>query len=242
MLSDFNCKILDIDRYKFYLGNESVFSIEANKLADDINLLGNCGFHKLVHQIKTDPTSPFYVYKKASSEIILHARASILHKLSGKFVIHTVPVLDLNEETPFIKDLEKFTAFKSNYIFFELPYTDELHDQLFVSINHLLYKRHLFPIFTDIQKHLDTYSKIDINRIINIKNAAFQFTLNGVALAKNINVIKHILNNGGLVLLGTSCEHSDLNRSEIEKCLKYLKKQLGDDEYMRLIIRSRSLL
>lgn len=242
MLTDFNCKILDINRYKFYLGDKSVLSIEAQRLVDDINILGACGFHNLIHQIKADPTSPFHVYKKAASKIIQYVKKETAHKLTGKFSVQAVPVIYLTEETPFIKTLDNFTAFKSNYIFLELPYIDKLSDQLFVALNHLLYKRHLLPVFTDIQRIIGIYSEIDINRIINIKGAAFQFTLNYIHLSRNIDTIKHILNNGGLVLLGTSCEHSYLNKSEIEKCLSYLKKQLGDDEYMNLIIKSRSLL
>lgn len=242
MLSDFNCKILDIDRYKFYLGDESTLSIEAQKLINDINILGSCGFHKLILQIKADPFLPPYAYKNSALKIIQRVNKETFHKLSGKFSIYTVPVLYLTEETPFAKDLEKFTAFKSNYIFFELPHADLISDQLFISINHLLYKRNILPVFAEIQKYLDTYSAIDINRIINIKGAAFQFSLDFNALSKNINTIKHILNNDGLILLGSSCQHAYLNKDEINKCLKYLRQQLGNDEYMKLIIKPRSLL
>ena len=242
MLSDFNCKILDIDRYKFYLGDETILSIEAQKLVDDINLLGSCGFHKLIHQIKTDPTSPYYVYKNAAAEIIRRVKKESVNKLSGKYSFYTVPVLCLNEDTPFIKGLESFTALNDNYIFFELPPADDLTDQLFVSLNYLLYQRRIIPAFTNIQAYLNTYSVSDINRIINIKGAAFQFSLDYISISQHINTIKYILNNGGLILLGSSSEHSTLNITEINKSLMHLKKHLGNNEYMNLIFRSRSLI
>lgn len=242
MLSDFNCKILDIDKYKFYLGDESVLLIEAQKLINDINILGSCGFHKLTLPIKTDPLSPFYIYKKSSSKIIQYVKSQTAHKLLGKFSIYTVPVLNLTEETPFLENLEKFTAYKSNYIFFELSDKNEFSNQFFVSLNHLLYKQNILPVFVNIQKHLGTTINDDINRIINIKGAAFIFDLNINFFSRDICTIKHILRNGGIVLLGSSCEHSQLNKSQIEKCINLLKKQLGDDGYRNdFIIRSRAI-
>ena len=241
MLSDYNCRILNIDRYKLYLGDESALKAEFQKIIDDVNILGSLGFHKLVCQVKHNFLSPASSTKKYIASLKRLIRKETAHRLEGKFNIHVVPSVYLSEDTPYIKDIKNLTAPKTNYIFLELPFAN-MPEYIPQAINKILYSQKLIPVFTDFHIHNSIYSAEEINRLVSIKGAAFQFDLSNSLLPQNIKTIKRILNNGNTALIGTSCDHFNLNRSEIDRNTKALKKLLGDNYYMTLILRARSFL
>ncbi len=239
MLSDYNCRILNIDRYKLHLGDNDVLKNEFQKIIDDINILGSLGFHKLVCQVKYNVLNSSLNTKKSVTSLKRLIKKETSHHLVGKFNISVVPTVYLAEDTPYIKDLKALTVTKSNYIFIELPFSvpSEYVPQ---AINKILYSLKLLPVFTNFHVYNSTYDMGEINRLIGIKGAAFQFDLSRAVLPQCIKTIKQILRNGNTVLIGTSCDHSNLNKYEIDKNLKALKKLLGDDYYMTLVLRARS--
>ena len=124
MLSDYNCKILNIDRYKLHLGDEAVLKNEFQNMINDINTLGALGFHKLVCQIKyNDAVSPSSA-KKDILSLSRRIHKELSHRLSGKFNISIVPSVYLSENIPYVKDIDHLTVSKTNYIFLELPFPE----------------------------------------------------------------------------------------------------------------------
>ena len=239
MLSDYNCKILNIDRYKLYLGDDSLLKNEFTKMVEDINILGSLGFHKLVCQIPYNTSvSPSYAKKHVAS-LKRRILKESTHRLSAKFNISVVATVYLSEDAPYVKGLDSLTLPKTNYIFLELPFSDS-SGYIPSSINKILYSCKLLPIFTNFHICNALYDPDEIKKLINIKGAAFQFDLKHSLLPENINAIKQILKNGNTVLTGTSCDHSNLNKIEIGNNIKILKKMLGEEYYITLILRARS--
>ena len=241
MLSDYNCKILNINRYKLHLGDDSLLKNEFQKMIDDINLLGSLGFHKLVCQIRYSNSVSTSIAKQSILSLKRRIRKEVAHRLSGKFNISVVPTVCLSVDTPYIKNIKALTVPRTNYIFLELPLPD-MPEYLPGVINKILYIQKLVPVFTEFHVYTSLYKPDEINKLINIKGAAFQLGLRHSVLPENIKIIKQILRAGNTVLIGTSCDHSSLNKSEIAKNIKLLKKSLGEDHYMTLVLRARAFV
>ena len=241
MLSDFNCYILEIDRFKLISSLPNAWEIEKQKIYKDVDLLGKLGFHKLVLQVDYRNSLPPLQARRALTELKIKYEKEILRGIIKHFRLHIVPVLYFTEELPFFKGLKYLTAEKTNYIFLELPLGRNF-DRLAVAINQLLYTKKLCPVFVNFQTYTTAYPTSDIQRLINIKGAGYQFSLRSAIEPKNIDIIKHILNNGGVVLIGTALDHAQLNTKEIQNQLLKLKRLLGQDVYTGMILRARALL
>lgn len=242
MLSDFNCQILDTQKFK-PLFNSAGDCIDQNEsLIKDIELLGSLGFHRLICQVPYDPNSDvlYYTFRKIRF-IEKHLKQITSRKISGRFQVSAFPVTYLNKDTPYLRDLNKILVPNTNYLFLELPW-GHFPDSLAVSINKLLYEKKLLPIFSNFHIYLAIYNAQAISKLINIRYAGFQFPLNAEVLSKHLLIIKHIIGNGGVILLGTSCDHFTLNEYEIRKSLDFLQKRLSKNEYSALILRARALL
>ena len=239
MLSDYNCKILNIDRYKFHLGDDSVLKNEIQKMIVDINTLGSLGFHKLVCQIPYKNSTTPSNAKKYITLLKRRIHKEIAHRLSGKFNISLVPTVYLSQDTPYVKNLKALTIPKTNYIFLELPFSD-MPEYVPGAINKILYYQKLIPVFSEFHIYNSLYTNDEINKLINIKGSAFQFSIKHAVMPENVKIIKQILKNGNTVLLGTSCDHANLNKTNIDKNIKAIKKLLGEDYYMTLILRART--
>ena len=241
MLSDYNCKILEIDRYHLIFDEPGDLLFEFQKIIDDINLLGSCGFHKLVFQFKHPfAQSPTITQKSIRASLNLLKKYTS-NQLLGRFKIFGVPVICLTEDTPYIINLEALSVAKTNYIFLELP-IDHFNNRLAIALNRILYNKKLLPVFTDFHVYSSLYKNDELDKLIKIKGAAFQFSIRHSILPNNVPLIKHILNNGGIILLGTSCDHDNLNVSELTRSMKTLKKQLGNELYMTLIMRAHAFM
>ena len=241
MLCDYNCKILDLDRCKLHLGDKSLLKNEFEKVIFDINALGSLGFHRLICPIKQDELNSIPQIKNNLIPLKNVFQKEITKHLNGNFSLSFVPLIYLSKDAPYIKNIQKLTALKSNYIFLELPFS-HMPDYVPPAINKILYECKLFPVFSEFHICVATYNAEDIKKLTNIKGAAFQFGIKHINLPRNINLIKHILKNGNVILLGSSCDHDNLNISEIEKNIKALKRNLGDALYITLVMRARSFL
>ena len=239
MLSDYDCRVLDVDRYKLHLGNDSLLNDEFQKIANDVTDLGSLGFHKLVCQVKCSSAFPVSNIKKSISAAKRTITKEISHRLSGKFSLSFIPVLYLSKDVPYIKDLKALSVSKSNYIFIELPFSFS-SEHVPMAINKILYSQKLIPVFANFHAYTSTYDSEEINRFIGIKNAAFQFSLSHAILPQNVKIIKKILKSDNTVLLGTACDHSDLNKLQIAKNIKALQGLLGEEDYIKLILKARA--
>ena len=235
MLCDYNCKILNIDRCKLFLEDKSLLKNEFEKIILDINELGSLGFHRLVSPVRYDNS------KNGLASLNNIFQKEIIKCLNGKFSLSFVPLIYLSEETPYIKNIQNLTAAKSDYIFLELPFSN-MPEYLPLAINKILYGCKLFPVFSDFHVYTAIYDTQDIEKLVNIKGAAFQFGIKHVNIPRNLELIKTMLKNGNAVLLGSSCDHDNLNVAEFEKNIKLLKRNLGEELYVTHVMRARSFL
>ena len=97
-------------------------------------------------------------------------------------------------------------------------------------------------MFTDFHIYNSTYDYDEINRLINIKGAAFQFNVKTAHDPKNIRLIKRILNEGNTVLLGTNCNHDSLNINEISQGIDRFKREITEKTYREIIINAKKFL
>jgi hypothetical protein len=83
---------------------------------------------------------------------------------------------------------------------------------------------------------------VEIEKMIRIRGAAFQFNLKTAHDPQNIKIIKKILKNENFVLLGIGCDHSNLNINDISASLTRLKNALGDRTFLEIVISSKKFL
>ena len=131
----------------------------------------------------------------------------------------------------------------SNYIFIELPISVVYPDFFDGAINKILYNCKLRPIFNNFQDFAAVYrDTAALERMINIKSAAFVFSLNSNGFQKSLDLIKRIYDVGNTVLLSTACEHDSFNKSRITKNLQVLKERLPSSVYLDIMLRAHSFL
>ena len=242
MYTDFNCKILTTDNKRFSPDDSLISLTDCDTSLDDIKLLGSLGFHRLVAQLHFNQDKDILRYVKIKARSIeQNLKKLTSRKLSGKFSFHAVIVTYLTEDTPFLEDIDSLILKDTNYIFLELPW-GHFPDKLHITINKLLYTKNLLPVFTNFHVYASVYDQTTVQKLINIKGAAFQFPLNFNILSLNIDHIKTIVKNGGIILLGSSSDHFNLNANEIAKCLEWLQKRLGENNFTSMILRARALL
>lgn len=243
MLSDFNCQILNIEKRNNFVSDSLYSDFEQEKrFLCDIERLGSLGFHRLIYQVPYDPDRDILSHLNKKIKTVEQSLRKITsRRLSAKFIMRAVLVTYLTDETPYLKNIEKTIVPESNYIFLELPW-GHFPDKTAVTINKLLYSNKLLPIFANFHLYSALYDADAVQRLISIKGAGYQFAMKLSVLSENFNIIKHIIKNDGIVLLGSSCDHDNLNISEISKCLEMLQRRLSAKEYAALVLRARVLI
>lgn len=234
MLSDYNCKIFEINKYRAFLGKYDTQDVDIANLISDVEALGKCGFHRLISLFCHRPYNSVSQTKRAV--ISLNKKIKETVRLNN-FKISFVPSVFLTEDAPYIKNIGSLAIPHSNFIFVESP-VPEMPDYYPITINKLLYHCKLIPIFSNFQACCVLYPHQEIEKLIRIKSSAFQFSLESSYTPQCLSIIRKILSNGNTVLLGTGCTHAELNAVKIAQDLAQLKKSLGYDEYSNLIMRS----
>ena len=234
MLSDYNCRIFESDRYNSIFNKYNSPEAEIAHIIDDIKILGSCGFHRLVSLIDHRPTDSV---SQALHSIDLTRKKISSHIRGDLARISFYPSVFLSEELPYTKNIKSLALPRTNYIFIKSP-IPEMPSYYPSAINKLLYSLDLIPVFCNFQICNILYPPHEIEKLLRISRAAFQFDISSIYLPENIITIKNILKNGNTVLLGTGFTHSKLNRSIISKSLEKLKKSLSSEEYMTLVVRS----
>ena len=241
MLTDYNCRIFDINRFE--LLNSSLENNTQNMLdqiKSDLILMHELGFHYFICPIRFNENFSTSCTIK-SINILQKIAAKASPKNCGKILIKFVPKLYLSLEAPYIKNISDLKVKNTNYIFLELPmqqnpaYVPE-------ALNKILYNCHLTPVFTEFQAVNMFYPADEIEKMIRIKNAAFQFNIRTIYNENNINLIKKILKCNNTILLGTNSDHNNLNIAEINKSLEKFKKKITADIYNYILVSSRKFI
>jgi hypothetical protein len=234
MLSDYNCKIFESNKYDLLFNDYRSPELELAEIASDIQMLGVCGFHRLICLI--DHRADNSAAQTISAVHMMRRKFnSIIRGDSTKISFN--PSIFISEDILNITNIKSLAIPRSDYIFVRSP-IPEMPDYYPTVINKLLYSLNLIPIFSDFHICNMLYPSNELEKLLRIPKAAFQFNIGSINLSENISTVKKILKNGNTVLLGTGCTHSNLNKAEILKSLDDLRRSLNDEEYMTLVIRS----
>lgn len=243
MLSDFNCKIFNPDRIRFL--DSAGYSSDAirEKINSDVAVLDSLGFHRLVCQVVHDENKPVALTLEKIRNIEDFIKGSVSGSLRRKFSISVLPALTLSESTPYVKSVSALTIKNTNYVFAELPISIVYPDYLDSTINKILYNCRLCPIFTKFDLFASIHRDTDhIERMTNIKGAAFQFSLNNKNFQSSVELIRRIHAKGGLVLLATDSEHDVFNVKRISENLALLKEKLPRSVYLDIMLSAHGFL
>ena len=243
MLSDFNCKIFNPDRIK--LLDSAGYSSDAirEKINSDMAVLDSLGFHRLVCQVVYDENKSVALTLEKIRSVEDFIKDSVALSLRRKFNISVVPALALSENTPYVKNISALTIKNTNYILAELPISIVYPDYLDSTINKILYNCRLCPIFTKFDIFASIHRNTDhIERMTNIKDAAFQFSLNKKNFQNSIALMNYIHYKGGRVLLATDSEHDLFNAKRISENLTLLKEKLPRSVYLDIILSAHGFL
>ena len=242
MLSDYRCRVFDVNKFNFCKSDPEILKVELARITDDIALLATCGYHKFIcHLNHNQDNSVTYTRKNINS--LKKLFSLMIPKTCGKINLKFYPSLYISPDAPYIKNIELLAVRNTNYIFLELPLINE-PEYLPGAVNKILYNCKLLPIFLDFQIANLIYAsnEDEVERLINIKGAAYQFGLKSIVYKENIMLIKEIMDNGNTVLLGTDFDHSMLNKENILYYLEHLKRALPDGYYQRIIIDSHKFI
>ena len=243
MLSDFNCKIFNFDRLKFLNSYDYSSDSIISKIESDLNALDSLGFHRLVCQVLHDENFSINRTLEKIDNLERFIKQSVKPSLRRKFNISVLPSVHLSENAPFIKNISALSSCDTNYFFAVLPISVAYPDYLDATINKILYNCRLRPIFTEFETFATTHNDTEyIEKMINIKNSAFIFSLNSNNFPKCIGIIRCIYENGNTVLFSTGCEHDLFNVKRITQNISLLKEKLPEGIYLDIMIKAHRFL
>lgn len=243
MLSDFNCKIFNYDHIKLLNTTDNFSDVIAEKIKSDLSVLDLLGIHRLICQVTCDENKPVSLTLEKIKNLESFIKASIPGSLRRKFNVSVYPSVALSENTPYVQKLSELTVKGTNYIFAELPISIVYPDYLDATINKILYNCKLRPIFTEFDIFATIHKSTDyIEKMINIKGAAFVFSLNNKNFQNNIDLIKAIYAKGNKVLFSTNSEHDVFNAKRIADNVAFLKEKLQKGAYLDIMLQAHSFL
>lgn len=238
MLIDFNCRLFDINKFEFISSSASdQVMIELDKIRADLLDLTSCGFHTFYCPIRHNEAFPAtYTCKKVSNAKRMFM--GTIPKNCGKVTLKFIPKVHLSKDAPFIKNISSLAVRNTNYILLELPIMAN-PDHVPEALNKILYNCHLTPIFSEFQIPLKLYPFSEIEKMIRIKNAMFQFNIKSLSDPDVIKIIRKIVSNEKVVLFGTSCDHLSLNIKDISSKIEKFRDEISDATYRNIVISAK---
>ena len=142
--------------------------------------------------------------------------------------------LILDRGAAFNKDIKRLYADKKHSaLFVTLPIMlDSNYDAIANDVNQLLYRRKVFPIFTDFNMTLETSSYDFCLKLVNDVKAGFGIDVNYLFDPKNIKLAESLLRSGAKFIPTISHELSDyvgiMNEAD------FFMEKIGKNSYYRL--------
>lgn len=166
--------------------------------------------------------------------IIFHALKEYLPRdarwsLSAEIVLRPSCFDDKNISALALED------FGRKYIFVSLP-CPCFDSILWKDINRLTYHLNIYPIFTNFERNLLTYSPDDIKAIEKTPNAVFQFCTRALDVEKTVEYVIHLLETGHQFVFGAGARRLGVYEAETGDHFDPLKKYLGEIEFNRLML------
>ena len=242
MFSDYNCRIFDTCKFESLKNDGADVSLlpEFENIKKDIEAMTRIGFHTFYCPIRYNDSISVTQTQRSLLKLKKYFQ-KVIPRNCGKISVNFVPQLYLSSDAPYIKNISALAIKNSNRVFVELPL--ELNpDYIPETLNKLLFSCRLLPIFLEFQLFVAIYDPTEIEKMLRINGAAFQFNIRSAFEPQNVKIIKKILSNGNTVLLGTNCKHDFLNVKEINRSIEKLKKAVGEEMFLKIILNSKKFL
>ncbi|MBE6589974.1 MAG: hypothetical protein E7643_07325 [Ruminococcaceae bacterium] len=167
--------------------------------------------------------------------------SSLRESLPASFKINYTAAVRLTPHLSEVAELNRLTATADSLLPIVLPlesYTDWMDKEL----NHLLYKRHMKPLFLSFELYPILYPLDVTERLLRIPDAAYQFNYKAFANPSSARMISTLLQRGATVLLGTASNSVEkLLHYEYDYYLELAKEVLSPSEYSFLMKRNKAL-
>ena len=237
MNTDFNCWLLDVDKFRSLESYDDYQAIFSRHAVQDIEFLCASGIKRLVSFVDYNDKYPV----SATLDLIKQRKQMINKFIPAKIrrgiKIDIYPRVKLSESSPYISGIHRFTPKGTNYLFLACPSVCADFYELDEALNKILYSCKLIPIFTEFDACTSIYDQTFIDKLLNIKGAVFQFSLSNDLTTKTVKLIKKMINNENVVIFGTCCQHYDLNPNTINGNICKLKKALGESDYLKMMLQ-----
>lgn len=201
-------------------------------ISETINRLKSYGFKNIIFALTQDVTLSTISEHLHKKNLILNRVKSI--KPYGIF-IDTLSSAFMSEAAVYEKQISRLQIRKTNYLPIELPvFTGQ--DWIDQSLNALLYKIKVKPLFMSFEKNIATYEETFIRHLINTRLSAFMIDINAFENPRTITFIKDIINSGRIIIPGMS--NSLIHYANIEGKIKFFKDCIGEDLFSQMIYNS----
>ena len=214
----FDTIVIHIDRYNLEL--ERTF-----------DFLYGLGVKNFIFVFDFDPLS--------DSVSIFNARFNRFKNISVKASSHRVKIkcafnLHISQGAAFNDYIERlYVDKKSKAVFVSLPlFTETNYEPIALDINHLLYKRSAFPIFTSFEKTLETSSKSFCSKFVNNLKMGLEIDINYLFNPQKQELLFELIKNNSLVLPGISRDIS--NYAGIVDATEHIIELCGKKNYYKL--------
>jgi hypothetical protein len=140
----------------------------------------------------------------------------------------------LERGAAFNKDIKRLYADKKHSsLFVSLPLMlDRNYDAIANDVNHLLYRRKAFPVFTDFNMTLETSSYDFCTKLLSSIKAGFCFDVNYLFDPKNVKLAETMLASGARLI--PTISHDLSNYVGIMNEADFFMEKIGKSSYYRL--------
>ncbi len=168
-----------------------------------------------------------------------HAITSLRAALPRTVRLLPMAAVQLTPDLSQNAELARLRLKDSGYLPLAMPLTSYA-DWIDAELNRLLYKRHMSPLFLSFELCMILYPSDVIEKLMRIRNAAFQFGYKALCDPSVCRVIATLLRRGAPVLLGTSLSTPEkVNALDLDDCLACALHHLKSVDYQRLLEQSR---
>ncbi|MBQ8433026.1 MAG: hypothetical protein IJX28_09105 [Clostridia bacterium] len=133
------------------------------------------------------------------------------------------------------KDLQKLALKRSGHLPLQFP-LGAYQEWMDTELNCLLYKGKFPLLFTSFEIPVLLYPKEIIEKLLRIRDAAFQFNYRALSEPTTRNLLRRLLKQGSPVLLGTGVNNTEQARYyELTYALKCAENELTPSEFQALL-------
>ena len=123
-----------------------------------------------------------------------------------------------------LEDIEQLGNAEMNTLLLEFPFTTSYHKWMLEEVEEISYKTHMQIIIAHIDRYVNIFSESEINEILSIPDAIFQFNLSAFSERKGKKLVKKLIKEEYPILFGTDCHNMGSRKPNFDVLAKHMKK------------------